>query len=200
MLTYNLNSIYLFLYYPLLHEAFNLVLSQMIKWFAPNNLILYLDKMNTMKFITKNSSHSTLHTGYTEKYIEKTENTKFLGLQIDNQINQKNHTEQMIPKLSAACYVVRSMVHIGNTNKLKSIYDTYSHSIINSGKIFWHTSSISGKIFTLQMQIVRIMAGAQPRTSCKSLFKQLEVLPVSCLYILSLRNFIISNVEIFQTS
>jgi len=23
-------------YYPVLHEAFNLVLSQMIKWFAPN--------------------------------------------------------------------------------------------------------------------------------------------------------------------
>jgi hypothetical protein len=40
-----------------------------------------------MKFIVKNSAHSTLHVGYEEKYLEETVNTKFLGLQIDNNIN-----------------------------------------------------------------------------------------------------------------
>jgi hypothetical protein len=83
----NLHSRCLFLCYPVLGEAFNLFFSQMTKWFAPDKLILNLDKMNRMKFITKNSSHSTLLIGYKEKYIEETENTKFLGLQIDNQIN-----------------------------------------------------------------------------------------------------------------
>ena len=51
-----------------------------------------------MKFITKNSSHSTLHIDYKEKYIEKMMNTKFFGLQIDNHINWKNHIQEMIPK------------------------------------------------------------------------------------------------------
>ena len=46
-------------------------------------------------------------------------NMKFLGLQIDNHLNRKNHIEQMIPKLSAACYAVRSMVHISNFNTIK---------------------------------------------------------------------------------
>jgi len=45
----------------------NLVLSHMIKWFVANNSVLKLDKTNIMKFITKNSSHSTLHIGYKEK-------------------------------------------------------------------------------------------------------------------------------------
>jgi hypothetical protein len=43
------------------------------------------------------------------------------------------------------------------------------------------------------------MAGAQPRTSDNSLFKQLENLPVPYQYILSLMNFVISNQEILQT-
>ena len=43
------------------------------------------------------------------------------------------------------------------------------------------------------------MAGAQPKTSCISLRKQLEILPVPCQYILSLMNFIINNQGIFQT-
>jgi len=45
----------------------------MIKWFAANNLVLNLDKINVMKFIA-------LHFGYKEKYIVETVNTKFLGL------------------------------------------------------------------------------------------------------------------------
>jgi hypothetical protein len=40
-----------------------------------------------MKFITKNSSHSTLHVGSKEEHIEEMVNTKFLGLQIRNHLN-----------------------------------------------------------------------------------------------------------------
>jgi hypothetical protein len=57
-------------------SASNLVLSDTIKQFAADNLVLNLDKTNTMKFIAKDS--------------------KFLGLQIDNHINWKNHIEQMM--------------------------------------------------------------------------------------------------------
>ena len=70
----------------------------MIKWFADNNLVLNTDKTNIMKFITSNSSHSTLHIDYKEKYTEKMVNTKFVGLQTDNYVNWKNHIEEMIPK------------------------------------------------------------------------------------------------------
>jgi hypothetical protein len=44
------------------------------------------------------------------------------------------------------------------------------------------------------------MAGAQPRNSYRSLFKQLGILPVSFQYILSLMSFIIKNQEFFQTN
>jgi hypothetical protein len=111
----------------------NLVLSLMIKWFAANKLVLNLDKINIMKFKTNNLSHSTLHTGYKEKYIEEMVNTQYLGLQTDNHLNWKNHIEQMIRKLSGACYAVRSMVHISNINTLKSINYAYFHSIIKYG-------------------------------------------------------------------
>jgi hypothetical protein len=84
-----------------------------------------------------------------------------------------------------------------NINTLKSIYYTYLHSVIKYGIIFWGNSSNTGKVFTLQKNIVRIMALAQCRTSCRSLFKHLEILPVLCQYILSLMNFILSHQENF---
>jgi hypothetical protein len=75
----------------------NVVLSHMIECFSANNLVVNLGKTNIM-----NLSHSTLHVDYKEKHIEEAENTTFLGLQIDNHINWKNHIEEMIPKLSRA--------------------------------------------------------------------------------------------------
>jgi hypothetical protein len=129
----------------------------------------------------------------------ETVNTKFLCIQIDNHINWQNCIEEVIPKFSDAWYAVRSSVHIIDINTLKSIYCACFYSFIKCEIIFGGNSSNSGKICTSQMKIVRIMAGAQMRTSCRSLFKQLEILPVPCQYILSLMNFI-NNQEIFQTN
>jgi hypothetical protein len=44
------------------------------------------------------------------------------------------------------------------------------------------------------------MVVAKPRTSCRSVFKKLEILPVPCQYIFSLMNFTLNNQEHFQTN
>jgi hypothetical protein len=100
----------------------NSVLSHMIKLTAANNFVLNIDKTNIMKSITKNSAHSTLYIGYRELHIGEIMTIKFLGLQIHNHINLKNHIEEIIGNLSTAYYAIRSMVHISNINTLKSIY------------------------------------------------------------------------------
>jgi len=43
------------------------------------------------------------------------------------------------------------------------------------------------------------MPGAEPRASCRGLFKRLKILPVPCQYILSLMLFILNNPNNFQT-
>jgi hypothetical protein len=106
----------------------------------------------------------------------------------------------MLPKLSEACYAIRSMFPISNINTLKSIYFTYFHFIIKYRIMFWENCSNSRKIFTLQKKIIRIMVGAHPRTPCRSLFKKLEILPVPCQYIFSLMSFFVNNQENFQTN
>jgi hypothetical protein len=101
-------------------------------------------------------------------------NINFLGLPIDNNLNWKTHIEKMITKLSGARYTIRLIVHISNINTLQSIYYAYFHSAIKYVRLVWCNSSNSEKIFTLQKKIIRIMAGTQIRTSCRSLFKQFE--------------------------
>ena len=90
-------------------------------------------------------------------------------------INWKNHIKEMIPELSGACYGIRSVAHINNVDSVKSIYYAKFHSVIKYGIIFGGKFSNSGKLFTLQKKIVKIMAGAQPRTSCKIYLNSLKL-------------------------
>jgi hypothetical protein len=101
-----------------------------------------LNKCNT---IYNNSPQHALNIGCDKKHIEEPVNTKFLGLQIDDHFNWKNHINQMIPKLSRACYAVRSF-HIRNNDTLKSVSFAF-HPTMKYGIILLFNSSYS-KIFT----------------------------------------------------
>jgi hypothetical protein len=89
-------------------------------------------------------------------------NNKRFGVQIDNHIHWKKRIDEMIPKLSGACGAVWSMVRINKINTVRSIYYARVHSIIRYGKFLGGNSSSSGKIFTVQKKVFRIMAGTQP--------------------------------------
>jgi hypothetical protein len=52
------------------------------------------------------------------------------------------------------------MFHISDINTLKSIWNAYFHSTIKYEINVWGNSTNSGKIFTLQKKIFRIMSGA----------------------------------------
>jgi len=67
---------------------------------------------------------------------------------------------------------------------------------------FWGEgiSSSSGKFFTLQKKIFKIMSCAQLGISCRNLFSQLEILPFPHQHVHSLMSFFTNSQEIFQTN
>jgi hypothetical protein len=90
------------------------VLSLMSKWFAADKLELNLNKTNMIKFTTINVPQRPLSIGYNDKFIEKSAQTKFLGLQIYYHLNWKNNIVQLILKLSGACYISATLTRSDN--------------------------------------------------------------------------------------
>jgi hypothetical protein len=95
--------------------------------------------------------------------------TKFLCLQIDNHINWKNHIEEMVPKLSGACYVVRSMIHISNINTQINLLHMLSFCYEIRNNLGGNSSNSENTQYTIQQKIIRIITAAQPITSYRSL-------------------------------
>jgi hypothetical protein len=69
---------------------------------------------------------------------------------------------------------------------LKPFYFAYFHTVM--------------KKFTLKTKTARLMAGAIPRNSCRSLLKRLQILALPREHVFLLMNFIVNNQEHFQNN
>jgi hypothetical protein len=56
-----------------------------------------------------NYCNSETKIDYDEKSITNATETKFLGLIIDDTLFSKQHTKQVVDKLSSGCYVLRNI-------------------------------------------------------------------------------------------
>jgi len=128
------------------------------------------------------------------------DNTKFLGLTLDNSLSWRPHIDTIVPKLSSASFALRVLKPLLSWDTLKMVYFSYFHSIMTHGIIFWGTSHHSSIIFKLQKRAVRIIAGLRSRDSCREHFRMLKILPLQSQYILSLLLFVVDNRDHFRVN
>jgi len=132
--------------------------------------------------------------------IAMVDNTKFLGLTLDNLLTWRTHIDTTVPRLSSACFALRLLKPFLSWDSLKMVYFSHFHSIMTYGLIFWGTSRHSSIIFRLQKRAIRIIAGIRSRDSCREHFRMLKILPLQSQYILSLLLFVVDNKEHFRAN
>jgi hypothetical protein len=150
-----------------------------------------------MQFSSKNANDSDINFTYENNYISKVKDINVLGINISNTFSWKTHIEKSLPKLSSACFAMRTVMPYMFPQILKAIYYAHFHSIISYSIIFWGHTTHSMRVFRLQKRIVRIMTGSRAKDSCRKLFTKLEILPLPSLYIFSLLRFVSKNKKSF---
>jgi hypothetical protein len=185
------------LFYYFIYLSFfycNTVLGNVNEWFKNNCLSINTEKIHFIHFRTKNSQPiDTSMCLENNRIFINNQNTKFLGLIVDNTLSWKPHIDHLINKLSTACCVIRSVKPYVNTDVLIMIYHSLFHSVMNYGIIIWGNSSHNTQVFKMQKKTVRIIMGCGNRESCRNLFKELNILPLMSQYILSLLTFVSNN-------
>jgi len=111
--------------------------------------MLNITKTNVIKFTPKTTAHVPLDIYCKYNVIDDVKSTKFLGMHIQNLINWKNHVEQILPKLSVACFSIRNLIHILNLDILRMVYFAYFSSVLQNGTIFWGNSTNAHQVFKL---------------------------------------------------
>ena len=170
------------------------------QWFTANQLILNITKIKVIKFAPKTIAHVPLVIFYKDQVLDEVNNTRFLGIHMDSNMNWKIHIEQITHKLNVACLMIRNLNHTLNVDILCMVYFAYFQPILQYGTILGGNSTHTQQIFKLQKTVIRIMPGVGPRASCRNLYKKLNILPVPCQYILPLMLFVIENQQDFLTN
>lgn len=90
---------------------------------------------------------SPLDIYYKDNVTDEVKSMKFLGMHIDNHMNWKNHADQILPKLSAACFSISNLIHTLNPDILCMVYFAYFHSVLQ----VWN--NLLGKFNTCTLSI-----------------------------------------------
>ena len=89
--------------------------------------------------------------------------------------------------------MIRSLKENLSPFMIRHIYFTKFQAILRSG-ILLGGGGIKGdsstRVFKIQKRVVRLLAGVSSRTSCRKLFKDLNILTMASLYILKVTCFI----------
>jgi len=178
----------------LFKEKIEEILLKISKWFQANLLTLNFNKTKLIQFSTKLNSDISIFMNYEHNHIENSQSTSFLGLTLDRSLNWQLHIDKICAKLKSGCYILRTLKPSLLMNNLKMIYFSYIHSTITYGIMFWGNSAGSDEVFKLQKRAIRIITNSHSSTSCRNLFKELNILPLQLQYILSLAVYVAKNI------
>jgi hypothetical protein len=134
----------------LLQNDLTIIFGQITKWFQENSLSLNLGKTHLIQFCSKNQNCLDISIAHRNGFIPKINEIKFLGLHINNTLSWTTHIDNILPKLSSACYAMRSVKPYVSQQMLKVIYYSYFHSIMSYGIIFWSHSAGCMRVFRLK--------------------------------------------------
>lgn len=166
--------------------------------FASNNCLrLNAGKTKIMQMHTSQSRNVEKPTVLLDdKVIEVASQGKILGVEFSDTLSWDAQCEKVKGKLRGATYLFVKMRPRVTIQTLRLVYFAYVQSNILYSLLIWGGSSHLAQVFIAQKRVLRALAGLrywkglQPPESCRPLFKEYDIMPVYCLYILECAKFV----------
>ena len=116
--------------------------------------------------------------------LERVENFKFLGFNINQHLNWKTHITDILSKIQRNLCVVRKIARFLNRNTLLQLYHSLVMSHIRYGIVVWHHSHIAirKKIQACANKFLRVIFFLKPRESVRPIMKEHNILSVNQIF------------------
>ena len=161
------------------------VMQQLSRWFSVNKLVINTEKTNAISFHAwQNKSNIKPKIPFQNMDIKYKNETKFLGLYLSEDVKWEVHIHHVCNMLNKNYYVLQSFKSVTSLNTLRNVYFSNFHSHLRYGILFWESDPKSKEVFKIQKKAVRLICSVNRRSSCRELFKLLNILQVPCVYIM----------------
>ena len=137
--------------------------------------------------------------------IKQVDSTKFLGIQIDENINWTHHIALIENKLAKQLGILYKAKPFLNRKSMINLYFSFIHTYINYGNVAWASTTKTKlkKIYSQQKQAIKAVFNEDILSPSKELFTELKALNIYKLNIFQNLQFIFKtrngiNPEIFS--
>lgn len=186
--------------YPSLISRTSDLMGQLENWFDTNKLLLNHDKTNVILFSTVYGDMPSAYTiNLNNNNLNLSNDTRFLGVIIDRNLNWTKHIYHLSDKLNRACYSMRVLSNYVDKSILKIVYHSGFESIVRYCITFWGCSSQMHALFVIQKRCIRTILKMSQRDSCRGKFKELKILTVFSLYVYECLVFVFKNKNLFNS-
>lgn len=143
-------------------------------WFAVNKLKLNCEKTCIIRYKAQGIVNESpiIVSNVSLEFADK---AKFLGITVDHRLKWGAHINNICKKLSSEYYMIKTLLKHCNFNTAMLVYYSHVQSQMQYGLRFWGAAGFAKKVFMRQKRIIRVLTGSGSRTSCRDLFKKLNV-------------------------
>lgn len=172
-------------------------LERMLGWYSDNLLYLNVAKTHYMRFHNYQRECTSLSLAIGGSPVSRVESAKFLGVQIDQHLNWKDHCKGVCSNLNSSCYLFKNLRNVLTLGQLIMFYHAQVGSRLRYAIIFWGASPAAKVVLVHQKRVIRCLMGLSPRDSCRGVFIGLGIMTVISLYIYEVCIYIYKNKDKF---
>jgi hypothetical protein len=170
-------------------QEINKELSVVAEWFQANLLSLNVKKTSYLIFGNKNVRDLKLNISIQNTFIEKQNETKFLGVILSDDLRWNKHVNAIVHKISKTIGIISKVRHLLPRHSTRTLYLTLVEPYINYCNIIWagpQPTTLLDKIMKIQKKYCRLITFSDYRSHTKELFTELNFLDVYKIYTLQL--------------
>lgn len=175
----------------------NNTIKKIVNWLQINNLRVNIDKTTYMTFYNRIKPDINVTVQYNNSEINESKEMKFLGITLDSQLSWKAHLTNIIKKINKFVFVLYRLVKVAGHETAMLAYHGYVVSALRYGIVVWGNAVEIDNLFLIQKKCVRAICGMSPVESCRPLFKKLNLLTLTGIYIFEICVFVRQNMDIF---
>jgi hypothetical protein len=163
----------------------NSALDRVFDWFSVNSLALNAKKTNCIKFSPHNTRNCQLEIKLDGNKLQLVNESVFLGICVDSNLQWGPHIKKLTGKLSSAAYAVKRIGQLTDITTARLVYYAYFHSLMAYGILLWGSAANIESIFIIQKRAVRNIYNMKSNESLREFFKEINILTLPSVYIFS---------------
>jgi hypothetical protein len=173
-----------------LTQQANTDLTKINEWLQCNKLSLNVSKSNYMLF-SKRDLTTDISISINDQQIQRVQNTKFLGIVLDEKLTWKEHISNVRKKVSKGIGILYKCRKYLSKQTLLNLYYSFIYPYLCYGIEVWGNTfdCYINPLFILQKKAIKIITCSKKKTKSAPLFKDLEILKLKDLYVFKSQMF-----------